>query len=427
MSKRSCCNDEIFLIKKEDINKPSPPIYKYVESTPERYDPYKWEEEKWYYIRSNTYSSMAKGGDPRYLQIKVTRLPKETVGEKLIQRVKWMPGEVTAMPLPRRNGPPSARANSTRQPSSSAVSTNNSGQPSSRHCSSSEASATSQNKLDNNNKASIEGPSSKEAARKDHEAAGPQAEAESSASFAETPSTSGDPGAGQSTTASPPTVTSTSTACYGGSGDRESPCRSWGVSRQTFLVYLQTLISYALDPSFLDEVEEDGDMYFLMAIEAVETKVREVKDRVMQNVTFDPEFKAAVEKYPYINTWTNNTLGNQTCQACSSDRRATQTLNLRGRQYSRSTLKEWPGEKGSKVSSVCQFCADHTQTFHQLHHFKYRLFRKCENKVTAVRRSHEMSSDDETCKRVLLDRGWVSELHEELEELLSRAQQSSNS
>ncbi|XP_019646357.1 PREDICTED: uncharacterized protein LOC109486891 [Branchiostoma belcheri] len=129
------------------------------------------------------------------------------------------------------------------------------------------------------------------AARKDHEAAATNSEVESSASFAETPSTSGDPGAGQSNTASPPTVTSTSTACFRGSGDRESPCRTWGVSRQTFLVYLQTLISYALDPSFLDEVEEDGDMYFLMAIEAVETKVREGKDRVMQSVTFDPEFK----------------------------------------------------------------------------------------------------------------------------------------
>ncbi|XP_066275760.1 proline-rich protein 12-like [Branchiostoma lanceolatum] len=244
------------------------------------------------------------------------------------------------------------------------------------------------------------------------------------AEISRTGQSTGKSGAGPSM-ASPPTVTSTSTPCFVRSGQQEGPSRPWGVSWKTFRIYLQVLISYALDSSFLDDIEEESDMYFLDAIETVDTKVKEAKDRVMQNVTFDPEYKAVVEKYPYLQVVSNSNLGNQTCQACLTTRQATQTLKLHGRPYSRSTLMmERLSEKGTKMSSVCQMCGNAAQTFHQLYHLKYRLFRKCENKVMAVNRSRAVSSEeDNTVRHILSDMEWISQLHEDLENWLARAQQ----
>ncbi|XP_078582843.1 uncharacterized protein LOC144865748 isoform X2 [Branchiostoma floridae x Branchiostoma japonicum] len=223
--------------------------------------------------------------------------------------------------------------------------------------------------------------------------------------------------------ASPPTVTSTSASCLRNPRDWESPSRPWGVNVNTFRVYLQTLISYSLDPSFLDEIEREGDEYFLIALKTLDRKLREAKNQVKRRATFDPQFKACVETYPYLYTESNGGMGNQTCQACLSHLQATQTVNLSGRAYSRSTLNETLMEKGSKVFAVCQFCGDLAQTFHKLHHLKYRLFRECKNEVKAVQRSKKTETDDETCRCIISDREWVSELHEDLEEFLCRAQQ----
>ncbi|CAH1256546.1 DUXA [Branchiostoma lanceolatum] len=541
---------EWFYIKKADTEKPSPNIYwGQRDSLSQLYVPHKWNEKKWYYIKTNTYGmTTIREGDPDLLKIKVLVLWKEKVGTTNLQVVKWMPGDASSIPDFAK-----PRMAPSRQPSSAAVSTDSKGQhsdskgehntsPDSKrqhgirsdkgqqdirsyskvqhgiksgnkgqkdirsyskgqqsgssdskgqrstridsngqhrtaHCSSFESSTcptetvvdltdTTASPLDtsteamagasapdsSNKKENAESHSSRdekapsrsrhdtsaratEVSMEEHEMTGPSDifEEGPSASHTDASVTAGVSRAGQSTgksgavpsMASPPTVTSTSTPCFVRSGQREAPSRPWGVSWKTFRIYLQVLISYALDSSFLDDIEEESDMYFLDAIETVDTKVKEAKDRVMQNVTFDPEYKAVVEKYPYLQVVSNSNLGNQTCQACLTTRQATQTLKLHGRPYSRSTLMmERLSEKGTKTSSVCQDCGDAAQTFHQLYHLKYRLFRKCENKVMAVNRSRAVSSEeDDTVRHILSDMEWISQLHEDLENWLARAQQ----
>ncbi|XP_035671857.1 uncharacterized protein LOC118412904 [Branchiostoma floridae] len=502
MRKRSSSCYERFFIKRAVINEACPDLYKYTPCStalPRKYCPHNWQEEKWYYEETITYSYLKIQEDDRdYLQVKVVKLQKV---KDLPQIVKWMPGDCESVPplqwnndaakskQPSRtavssdiNGQHRARDHSSpdtpseipgntdkmgqhsavtdrRQPSMAAVSSDSNGQQRARDHSSPDTPSTSPGNTDKKGQHSAvtdsrqpssaavssdnkeqhrarqrsypETPSTSpvvclddstdseviplsptvldsdsektdvgdhpheyeetsptrcpdtsttlvEVSSEDWEVTGTPYEFEESPSSPtmENPGAAAEPSA-----ASPPTVTSTSASCFRNPRDWESPSRPWGVNVNTFRVYLQTLISYSLDPSFLDEIEREGDEYFLLALKMVDRKLREAKNQVKRRATFDPQFKACVERYPYLYTESNGGTGNQTCQACLSHLQATQTINLSGRPYSRSTLNETLMEKGSKVFAVCQFCGDLTQTFHKLHHLKYRLFRECKNEA----------------------------------------------
>ncbi|KAJ8347857.1 hypothetical protein SKAU_G00264460 [Synaphobranchus kaupii] len=200
-----------------------------------------------------------------------------------------------------------------------------------------------------------------------------------------------------------------------------------------FQVVVKALLINALDKTFLKSLY-DGDRTKKYALEMKDSlyhldqrSVLPRLENLKQRSRWSDRYKERVECYPKVRLTMTGVRG-QSCQACELHRHCRVTVRLSGQLYDNRTLQHdefMPDD--TQAFQVGTVCASRTEVYHQLKHFKYHLFGRCQ---AVLKEEEDMWKEDEeepvkdTVSRVLIklqERGWITEEYEKFQGFLNDA------
>ncbi|NXG57514.1 CCD82 protein, partial [Hemiprocne comata] len=133
-------------------------------------------------------------------------------------------------------------------------------------------------------------------------------------------------------------------------------------------------------------------------------------------------YKERVDCYPDVRIILKNP-ENMSCQACELNRYCKFTVLLSGKLYNSRTLEADDFMSDDKqVLKVGVVCADRTRVYHNLKHFKYKLFVDCSSFTELDGVKEEPVKD--TVERLfsqLDDSGWIQKRYKDLEDYMNDA------
>ncbi|NWU62910.1 CCD82 protein, partial [Pterocles burchelli] len=133
-------------------------------------------------------------------------------------------------------------------------------------------------------------------------------------------------------------------------------------------------------------------------------------------------YKERVDCYPDVRIILKNTK-NMSCQACELNRYCKFDVLLSGRLYNSRTLEADDFMSDDKqVLKVGVVCADRTRVYHNLKHFKYKLYVDCSSITELDGLKDEPVKD--TVERLfsqLDDSGWIQKRYNDLEDYMNDA------
>ncbi|XP_077285720.1 uncharacterized protein LOC143910943 isoform X2 [Arctopsyche grandis] len=195
--------------------------------------------------------------------------------------------------------------------------------------------------------------------------------------------------------------------------------------QDNFEVYIQTLISHALDPNFLTEIFQEQDEYFLSNVKTVDDITEERRRRIAgTGLMWSRSLEMALNTWPCLNS---TELAPSTTSLCSSCRisRATHRLQLYGQPYNPATLEPCqpdPRMAYEKEMVMCRPCANKVELFSRISHQKYLMFGEC-NKRVAEKRLHDPHKDTTLILNELLaDEPWLSQLFRDVRQSWAEAE-----
>ncbi|XP_054710025.1 uncharacterized protein LOC129219756 [Uloborus diversus] len=148
--------------------------------------------------------------------------------------------------------------------------------------------------------------------------------------------------------------------------------------RENFEVFLQTLISQALDPNFLSEITNENDEYFLSNIKEIES-VSEEKKKTLVKDFWEETLQKCADTYPCVNIL-DSLSEDETCEVCKKEG-ASKLLQFYGQPYDWTTLGSVDMILANKTQyTVCVVCSATVSLYSRLHHQKYNFFIKCRTK-----------------------------------------------
>ncbi|XP_053599863.1 uncharacterized protein LOC128669225 isoform X1 [Plodia interpunctella] len=178
--------------------------------------------------------------------------------------------------------------------------------------------------------------------------------------------------------------------------------------QENFEVYIQTLISHALDPNFLTEIFQEQDEYFLSNVKTVD----EVTDRMRSRVSGGGgggarALDAALGTFPGLSV----AAGAGACRACA--RPAAARLLLYGQPYNPATLE--PVQPDARLAYekeflVCGTCCGRVQLFSRISHQKYLMYAECSKRVTEKRMQNPNKDTTVILNELLADESWLLQL-----------------
>ncbi|XP_059607630.1 uncharacterized protein LOC132255560 isoform X1 [Phlebotomus argentipes] len=184
------------------------------------------------------------------------------------------------------------------------------------------------------------------------------------------------------------------------------------VYQEHFEIYIQTLISQALDPNFLTEILQENDEYFLASVRAIDSLVDGLKTRLLTARPISRNFHAAVEMWPQYEVLQ---LGaNYPPQiACTSCLRAVASLHVRfsGQLYNVVTMTAREMQDNlERDFTLCPQCSENLRIHHRMSHQKYRLFMSCTQKVQQLNVQDPTKTSTAILNELLANDAWLEEL-----------------
>ncbi|KAI8440329.1 hypothetical protein MSG28_001669 [Choristoneura fumiferana] len=179
--------------------------------------------------------------------------------------------------------------------------------------------------------------------------------------------------------------------------------------QENFEVYIQTLISHALDPNFLTEIFQEQDEYFLSNVKTVD----EVTETMRARVSSGGGGGGARALDSAVATWPGLSVagGAGTCRACS--RPAVARLLLYGQPYNPGTLE--PVQPDARLAYekeflVCATCCGRVQLYSRISHQKYLMYAECSKRVAGKRMQNPSKDTTLILNELLADEVWLSQL-----------------
>ncbi|CAK1551873.1 unnamed protein product [Leptosia nina] len=181
--------------------------------------------------------------------------------------------------------------------------------------------------------------------------------------------------------------------------------------QENFEVYIQTLISHALDPNFLTEIFQEQDEYFLSNVKTVDEVTETMRSRVSSGVCGGSggarSLDAAVGTWPGLSV----AAGNGVCRACV--RPAVARLLLYGQPYNPATLE--PVQPDARLAYekeflVCAACCGRVQLYSKISHQKYLMYAECSKRVAEKRMQNPSKDTTAILNELLADEPWLSQL-----------------
>ncbi|XP_045533843.1 uncharacterized protein LOC106708546 isoform X2 [Papilio machaon] len=191
--------------------------------------------------------------------------------------------------------------------------------------------------------------------------------------------------------------------------------------QENFEVYIQTLISHALDPNFLTEIFQEQDEYFLSNVKTVDEVTETMRARVSSGAAAGGAggvggaagagggraLDAAAATWPGLSV----AAGAGACRACA--RPAVARLLLYGQPYNPATLE--PVQPDARLAYekeflVCGTCCGRVQLYSRISHQKYLMYAECSKRVADKRMQSPGKDTTLVLNELLADEIWLSQL-----------------
>ncbi|NWY46314.1 CCD82 protein, partial [Sylvia atricapilla] len=205
------------------------------------------------------------------------------------------------------------------------------------------------------------------------------------------------------------------------------------VSRCDHYVHFKRIVKAflinAIDDTFLSSLYADGTRQKKYAQDML-LSLHYLDDRFIQprlenlicRSRWKDRYKERVDCYPYVHISLKNT-ETMSCQACEMKRCCRFSVLLSGRLYNSKTLEVDDFMSGDKqVLKVGMVCADRTRVYHNLKHFKYKLYMDCSSVAELDGVEDEPVKD--TVERLfshLEESGWIQKRYNDLEDYMEDA------
>jgi len=192
------------------------------------------------------------------------------------------------------------------------------------------------------------------------------------------------------------------------------------LNKNAFKIYIQALISNALDTTFLQDVYDDSDEYFPPAIKKIENQGTPARNHLLEVAKWAENYKRAVNTWPCTNI-KNET--NDTCSACSGPK-GIKAVQFYGRSYDSESLADKAAEKDLDIHKkwpLCERCGVITSLYNKIKHYKYEHFDQCKMQVANMR---VIFPEEETkiVEELLENREWVTTLFKTMCQHVVRAE-----
>lgn len=161
-----------------------------------------------------------------------------------------------------------------------------------------------------------------------------------------------------------------------------------------FLVYLQILISTALDPKFWESIETEPKHhdYFLTSRKIIDEMIKRHKMKLSSKLKLSEAMLKNFEKYPNLIIKPIAKGGQvQTCQACNTNS-STQIVSFGNRSYDLHSYKAVKvtselskTDDKSDQSIVCDNCLELVRLYSEVHHMGWKFFNITLEKVNQLR------------------------------------------
>ncbi|XP_060530425.1 uncharacterized protein LOC132704443 [Cylas formicarius] len=198
-------------------------------------------------------------------------------------------------------------------------------------------------------------------------------------------------------------------------------CESY---QDNFEVYIQTLISQALDSNFLMEIFQEKDEYFLTNVQTIDEITDIKKQKLLSLLKWPTSLQMAVCTWPCFNIIREIgqvDASTKICAGCAKNSVAVRVL-MYGQPYNATTLEGCqpdPNAINEKDFFMCRICASRVELSSKVIHQKYLMYIECAKRVSEKRSSDQ--TKDTTCilNELLADENWLNQLFLEVRTLWS--------
>lgn len=184
----------------------------------------------------------------------------------------------------------------------------------------------------------------------------------------------------------------------------------------SFEVYIQTLISQALDSNFLTEVLREHDDYFLTNLKTVDEITEDRMQHLLRIAKWPNTLRISVGTWPCFNVIDEPTDGDgegaMPCIACEHSS-ATARVQMYGQPYDRTTLEGCPPDPklaSQKDFLLCKVCVSRVELYNKVAHQKYHMYVECAKRVADKRACNSSKDSMEILNELLADELWLREL-----------------
>ncbi|MFH4981252.1 hypothetical protein AB6A40_007961 [Gnathostoma spinigerum] len=193
--------------------------------------------------------------------------------------------------------------------------------------------------------------------------------------------------------------------------------------RCQFVTYIRALLNHGLTLTFLQSIKQGNDWNYLHALSDIDKLNIERKEKLKASVKWVERFVEMLHFYSSCACCEAEKCG-LSCQACGT-RTVEKVVQLFANEgYDYETLE--PEEmrytgSGSPMPAVeylvCQTCAKLSLTYHKLHHMRYILFQKCEDRIETVCSNNSDLSSEQVVETCMRSSKWINSIASEYMEI----------
>ncbi|KAK0396844.1 hypothetical protein QR680_001882 [Steinernema hermaphroditum] len=200
---------------------------------------------------------------------------------------------------------------------------------------------------------------------------------------------------------------------------KEMLCFGKDALRVSLQTYLQVMLNHALSLNFLQSIKQANEWNYLCSLNEVDKANEDGKARIRERVKWNQHFVDMVQQYSFC-TASDSDVSDVFCQACDAKPISNVIQLFSNEYYNYETLApiEFPSSgRESPMPAmeflVCSSCQQYTLLYHRLHHLRYHLLKKCEDKIETMSIEYPTKSAAEVIDACMRQTRWVKQICDE--------------